>query len=71
MKTITLSEQKIVNEAVDILLHHMEPAKVARFLSTWQWDGKNYSSIRERIFKNETVESLSSKIHHFEQRRRK
>jgi len=48
-----------------VLVLHMEhrsPAKVARFLATWQMDGGVYLAIRDRLFADETVGTLLEKV---------
>ena len=36
MATKVASEQEVLQEAAEILLDHLSPAKVARFWATWQ-----------------------------------
>ena len=75
------SEQEILQEATEILLEHMEPAKFARLLrlrvcgwcptytgrpaQVWaacQVGGGDYLAIRDQLFAEETVTTLSEKI---------
>jgi hypothetical protein len=57
-----ISEQQVLHEAVGVLMEHMSPAKVARFLAAWQVDGGDYLTIRRQLFAGETVKTLSDKI---------
>ena len=66
MKTKALNEQEIIQEAMDLLVQHMEPAKVAKFLAARPIAGRDYLKVRERLFPGETVGSLSKKIRAFE-----
>jgi hypothetical protein len=66
MNTKTLNEQEVIHEAMTILLEHMEPAKVAKFLAARPVLRGDYLLLRERLFAGETVESLAAKISEFE-----
>jgi hypothetical protein len=56
----------MAHEAMTVLLEHLEPAKVAKFLAARPISGADYLALREKIFAGETVESLSRKIREFE-----
>lgn len=66
MTTKMPNEQEVIHEAMTLLLEHLEPAKVAKFLAARPIAGADYLALRERIFADETVESLSRKIREFE-----
>jgi hypothetical protein len=66
MNTKSVSEQEVIHEAMTILLEHLEPAKVARFLAARPVLGADYLALRERLFAGETVQSLGRKIREFE-----
>ena len=66
MKTNTLNEQEVIHEAMTVLLEHMEPAKVAKFLAARPVAGSDYLKLREQLFAGETVDSLAVKIRAFE-----
>jgi hypothetical protein len=66
MNTKALNEQEVIHEAMTVLLEHLDPAKVAKFLAARPISGADYLALRERIFAGETVESLSQKIREFE-----
>ena len=57
-----MSEQEVVQEAVDVLLKHLSPAKVARFWAAGQLGKGNYLAMREQLFAGETVETLFEKV---------
>ena len=62
----TISEREAIDEAIGVLLKHMEPAKVAKFLAAWQADGQNYLDVRDRVFAGATVSDLSRRVREFE-----
>jgi uncharacterized protein (UPF0276 family) len=62
----TLTDRQLIEEAIDVLLAHMEPAKVAKFLSIWQTDGENYLDLRDRLFGDEKVHELVKRLREFE-----
>ena len=62
------SEREVVEEALGVLLEHMEPARVARFLAAWQSDGHDYLAIRDRLFAGSTAEDLFNRARDFERR---
>jgi hypothetical protein len=66
MNTKTLNEQAVLHEAMTVLLEHLEPAKVAKFLAARPVAGADYLALRERLFAGETVEGLGKKIRQFE-----
>lgn len=70
MKTKTLPEQAAVHEAMTVLLEHLDPAKLAKFLAARPVAGQDYLAERERLFAGETVASLTRKIRAFEKRKR-
>lgn len=60
------SEQRVIQEALQILMNHMEPLKVARFIAACNLDRGDYLQIKEQLFEGETVDSLYEKIQAFE-----
>jgi hypothetical protein len=62
MTVTVISEQEVLQEAAEVLLQHMAPAKVARFWAAWQVGGGNYLAIREQLFGRETVATLYEKV---------
>jgi hypothetical protein len=71
MSTRALNEQEVIQEAMTVLLAHMEPAKVAKFLAARPVLNRDYVKLREQLFACETVDSLIGKIEAFEQTDRK
>ncbi len=57
-----VSEQEVVQEAAAVLLKHMSPAKVARFWAASKLGGGDYLVMRERLFAEETVDSLYEQV---------
>ncbi|MEN8215137.1 MAG: hypothetical protein ABFS56_01915 [Pseudomonadota bacterium] len=66
MKVKMLSEQEVFREAMEILLKNLSTAKMARLLATWHQESSDYLTIREQLFKGETVETLYSQIQDFQ-----
>ena len=62
MTVKVISEQEVVQEAAEVLLEHLSPAKVARFWAAWQVGGGNYLAVREQLFAGETVTTLFEKV---------
>jgi hypothetical protein len=62
MNTKTLNEQEVIHKAMSVLLEHLEPAKVAKFLAARPVLGADYLALREKLFAGESVETLSRKI---------
>lgn len=62
MTVKVISEQEVLQEAAEILLEHMDPAKVARLWAAWRVGGGNYLDIREELFAGESVTTLFEKI---------
>lgn len=62
-----LREQEVLQEAEEILLEHLSPAKVARFWAALQAGAGDYLAIRERLFADETVETLFTQAQEYEQ----
>ena len=69
MKTKNLPEQTAVHEAMTVLLEHLDPAKLAKFLAARPVAGQDYLAQRERLFAGENVASLTRKICAFEKRK--
>jgi hypothetical protein len=68
MSTKVLNEQEVIHEAMTVLLEHMEPAKVAKFLAARPVIHRDYLKLREKLFASETVESLVAKITAFDKK---
>ena len=66
MKVNNPTDKEVIQEALQILLTHMEPSKFARFVAASKLGEGDYLKMKERLFADETVESLSEKIEAFE-----
>lgn len=62
MTVETLRDQEIFQDAIQVLMEHLEPAKAARIWASWQIGEGDYLSIREQLFADETVASLYEKV---------
>jgi hypothetical protein len=57
-----LREQEVFQDAIRVLIEHLEPAKATRVWASWQVGEGDYLSIRNQLFVNETVASLYAKV---------
>ena len=62
MAVKVLSEQQVVEEVAELLLERLSPAKIVRFWAAWQIGRGDYTAIRERLFADETVQTLYEKV---------
>lgn len=62
-----MREQEVLQEAAEVLLEHLNPAKVARFWAAWQVGGGSYREIREQLFAEETVQTLFEKVRAYQE----
>jgi hypothetical protein len=60
------TEQAIIQEALQVLMAHMEPLKVARFIAACKLGEGDYLKTKDQLFADETVNSLYDKIQAFE-----
>jgi len=51
------SERQVIQEAAQVLIKHMSPAKATRFWASWQVGEGDYLAIREQLLGKETVKS--------------
>ena len=65
------SERQVIQEAAEVLMKHMSPAKATRFWASWQVGEGNYLVIREQLFAKDTVKSLYKKVEEFQKKRSK
>jgi len=70
MKTKTMPEQTAIHDAMTVLLEHLEPAKLAKFLAAQPIAGQDYLIERDPLFAGETVGSLTRKARAMERRER-
>lgn len=60
------TDDEIVREAEAVLLRHISVAKVARLWSAWRLGQGDCLATRNRLFADETVDSLLAKIDAYE-----
>lgn len=65
------SERQVIQEAAQVLIKHMSPAKATRFWASWQAGEGDYLLIREQLFAKETVKSLYKQIEEFQKTKAK
>ena len=65
------SERQVIQEAAQVLMMHMSPAKATRFWASWQVGEGDYLAIREQLFAKETVKSLYKQIEEFQKKKSK
>jgi hypothetical protein len=60
------SNKAIIREALQVLIEHLEPSKVARFVAACNLGEGDYLKTKDQLFGNETVASLYEEIQAFE-----
>ncbi|MFN6563072.1 MAG: hypothetical protein RMY28_025225 [Nostoc sp. ChiSLP01] len=66
MKIKVINEQENLQEVMQVLLTHLEPSKVMKFWATCKLGEGDYLQIKEKLFAEETVTSLYTKIKEFQ-----
>lgn len=69
MQIDTPTEKAIIQEALQVLMEHLEPLKIARFIVACKLGEGDYIKTKDQLFANETVDSLYAKIQAFEDMR--
>jgi hypothetical protein len=54
----TLRDDEVFKEAMEVLFKHLEPAKVALFLSMCGRETGNYAAEREKLFGHMTLDEI-------------
>lgn len=67
MTVKVITDQEIVEEATDVLLEHLGPAKMARFWAAWQVGTGDYIALRDQLFAGESVQSLYEEIQAYQE----
>jgi len=62
MKINLNNDQQIIKEAFQILSEKLEPSKLSRFWTICDLGGGDYLQLKDKLFAEETVDSLSDKI---------
>ncbi len=60
------SEQQVLQEGLQVLLANLEPSKVARFWAACNVGSGDYLQLKDELFGQESVKSLSAKILKFQ-----
>ncbi|MEO0969264.1 MAG: hypothetical protein AAFX80_13270 [Cyanobacteria bacterium J06639_18] len=60
-----MNEQQVLQEAMEVLITHLEPSKVLKFWSACKLGNGDYLQLKDKVFDKETVASLYEliKIH--------
>lgn len=62
MEIKVINEQENLQEVMQVLLTHLEPSKVMKFWATCKLNESDYLQLKEKLFAQETVASLYTKI---------
>ncbi|NES66873.1 MAG: hypothetical protein F6K24_17240 [Okeania sp. SIO2D1] len=65
MTTRTTNEKEVIQEALLILKDHLEPLKFFQFVAACNLGAGDYLEFKEKLFEDETHESLYQKILEF------
>jgi hypothetical protein len=61
-----IDEQQVLQEAMQVLMIHLEPSKVMKFWAACKLGQGDYIKLKDQMFENETVASLYEKIKVFQ-----
>jgi uncharacterized protein (UPF0276 family) len=61
-----INEQQVLQEAMQVLMTHLEPSKVLKFWAACKLGDGDYLKLKEQMFEKETVSSLYEKIRDFQ-----
>ena len=62
-----INEQQNLQEVMQVLLAHLEPAKVMKFWAACKLGEGDYLQLKERLFSEETADSLYAKITEYQE----
>ena len=62
MNIKVVSDNDILQEGLEVLMHHLEPSKVLRFWAACQLGKGDYLKLKEQLFSQETVASLYDQV---------
>ncbi|NEQ76789.1 MAG: hypothetical protein F6K23_29470 [Okeania sp. SIO2C9] len=65
MTTRTTNEKEVIKEALLILKDHLEPLKFFQFVAACNLGAGDYLEFKDKLFQDETHESLYQKILEF------
>ncbi|KST68126.1 hypothetical protein [Mastigocoleus testarum] len=57
-----MNEQQVLQEAMEVLITHLEPSKVLKFWSACKLGKGDYLQLKDKVFDKETVASLYEQI---------
>ena len=57
-----MNEQQVLQEAMEVLMTHLEPSKVLKFWSACKLGKGDYLQLKDKVFEKETVASLYEEI---------
>lgn len=60
------SDRAIIRAALQVLIEHLEPLKLARFVAACNLGEGDYLKTKDNLFANEIVDSLYAQIQVFE-----
>lgn len=60
------SEQQVLQEGFEILLSHMAPSDIARFLTACAIGKGDYLKLKDELFAQDSVDSLYANIQKYE-----
>lgn len=66
-----INEQENLQEVMQVLLTHLEPSKVMKFWATCKISEGEYLQLKEKLFAQETVASLYTKIQEYQDKNSK
>ncbi|QLE58389.1 hypothetical protein [Nostoc sp. TCL26-01] len=66
MEIKVINEQENLQEVMQILLTHLEPSKVMKFWAACKLSEGDYLQVKEKLFAQETVASLYTKIKEYQ-----
>ncbi|WP_413174678.1 hypothetical protein [Anabaena azotica] len=67
MKIKVINDQQNLQEVMQILLTHLEPAKVMKFWAACKLGEGDYLQLKDSLFSQETVDSLYEKIKKYQE----
>ncbi|OUL28699.1 hypothetical protein BV372_24455 [Nostoc sp. T09] len=66
-----INEQENLQEVMQVLLNHLEPSKVMKFWATCKISEGEYLQLKEKLFAQETVAILYTKIKEYQDKNSK
>ncbi|MEH2144168.1 hypothetical protein [Nostoc sp.] len=66
MEIRVINDQENLQEVMQVLLTHLEPSKVMKFWAACKLSEGDYLQLKEKLFAQETVASLYTKIKEYQ-----